>query len=68
MNFDEHAASQFRDALQNADARVSKELGETHGREILRLFNHVATLTPEQCCNLWVILAEELALPRYMRE
>lgn len=68
MTFEEHVAEGFRAALHDADLRISEELGESHGRMILHLRNHAATLTPDQCRKMWIALSETLALPRYMRE
>lgn len=66
--FDVQAAEEFRDRLANLDERVTRELGEGMGRNILWLQKWVAELTPAQQRDLWAAMVEELALPRWMVE
>lgn len=66
--FDLRAAEQFRDRLARLDERVTQELGEGMGRNILWLRKWVDELTPAQQRDLWAAMVEELAPPRWMVE
>jgi len=66
--FDLHAAEQFRDKLASLDERVTKELGEAMGRNILWLRKWVEELPADKQRDLWTAFIEELAPPRWMKE
>jgi len=66
--FESHVKEQFVAALRSADTRIANEIGEEYSRRLTLFREEMEKAPANKAWDIWVVLVEELAPPRWMKE